>query len=166
MIFLTAILILSLQLKKHMIILYRIHNRVVTTCKQHLQICSHGSWPTIKPHQQQKLLKLHGAKIFIQARWDKVETIINLHILGDNVVLLIIINFILLLAQSQVLLLVIAILMFILRMIVIYHSTTMEHILSKRLVHQMLAIAHQVLVAHLFAAKKPAIREDFIPVDG
>ncbi len=81
-------------------------------------------------------------------------------------VLLILINFIHLLAQSQVLLLVIAILMLVLGMIVIYHNMTMEHILSKRLAHQILAIAHQILVAHLYAAKKPAIREDYILVDG
>jgi sarcosine oxidase gamma subunit len=63
-----AILMLSQQLKTLMIILYRIHNKVVTTCKQHLQICSPGSWPIIKPHPRQKLLKLHGAKIITQAR--------------------------------------------------------------------------------------------------
>jgi len=89
-----------------------------------------------------------------------------LHILGDNVVLLIIINFIHLLAISPVLLLAIAILILVLGMTVIYLSTIMEHILSKQLAPQMLVIALQILVAHLYAAKKPAIREDFIRVDG
>jgi hypothetical protein len=69
-------------------------------------------------------------------------------------------------ALSLVLLLGIVILMLVLGMIVIYHSTIMVRILSKQLALEMLLIAQQTLVVLLFAAKRPAIKEDLIHVDG
>jgi hypothetical protein len=69
-------------------------------------------------------------------------------------------------ALSLVLLLGIVILMLVLGMIVIYHSTIMVRILSKQLALEMLLIAQQTHVVLLFAAKRPAIKEDLIHVDG
>jgi hypothetical protein len=89
-----------------------------------------------------------------------------LHIHGDNVILPIFISSTHLPALSLVLLLGIVILMLILGMIVIYHSTIMVHIQSKRLALEMLVIAQQTHAALLFAAKKLAIEEDLIHVDG